>query len=105
MLILGNTFLVAAAVVSSISFLLVYFLTPKFICYLSNKGKLVSDYHKPGGALVPRPAGPVLLIAIIMSELFLYVLLQEMKILAIILTTIISFLVGYIDDVRVMPGW
>src|SRR5439155_480040 len=27
------------------------------------------------------------------------------RILAILFTTIISFLVGYIDDVRVMPGW
>jgi UDP-GlcNAc:undecaprenyl-phosphate GlcNAc-1-phosphate transferase len=99
------TIVIYAVIVSSISFLIVYFLTPLFIRYLINKGRVVSDYHKPEKPLVPRPAGPILLIAITSGEIILYFLLFDARIMAILFTTIISFVVGYIDDIKVMPGW
>ncbi|SRR6266540_2493722 len=105
MLLSSLTIVIYAIIVSSISFLTVYCLTPWFIRYLINKGRVVSDYHKPEKPVVPRPAGPILLVAIASSEIILYFLVLNERILAILFTTIISFLVGYIDDVRVMPGW
>jgi UDP-N-acetylmuramyl pentapeptide phosphotransferase/UDP-N-acetylglucosamine-1-phosphate transferase len=77
--------------VSAVSFLAIFFTTPVFIKYLNKKGKVVVDYHKPGKPNVPRPAGPVLLIGIVISEIILYVLIPDTKIIAVLLTT--------------MPGW
>lgn len=90
---------------SAISFLIVFFITPPFIEYLSRKGRVVVDYHKPGKPMVPRPAGPVLLIGIVISEIILYFLILDVKIISILLTTIIAFIIGYIDDLKAMPGW
>lgn len=90
---------------SAISFLIVFFITPPFIEYLSRKGRVVVDYHKPGKPMVPRPAGPVLLIGIVISEIILYFLILDVKIISILLTTIIAFIIGYIDDLKTMPGW
>lgn len=90
---------------SAVSFLIVYFITPAFIEYLTRKGRVVIDYHKPGKPMVPRPAGPVLLIGIVISEIILYFLILDVKIISVLLTTIIAFIIGYIDDLKTMPGW
>ena len=90
---------------SAVSFLIIFFITPIFIKYLNKKGKVVVDYHKPGKPNVPRPAGPVLLIGIVISEIILYFLIQDLKIISVVLSTIIAFIVGYIDDRKTMPGW
>jgi UDP-GlcNAc:undecaprenyl-phosphate GlcNAc-1-phosphate transferase len=92
-------------IVSAISFLIVFFITPAFIEYLTRKGRVVVDYHKPGKPMVPRPAGPVLLIGIVISEIILYFLILDVKIISVLLTTIIAFIIGYIDDLKTMPGW
>jgi UDP-N-acetylglucosamine--dolichyl-phosphate N-acetylglucosaminephosphotransferase len=92
-------------IVSAVSFLIVFFITPAFIEYLTKKGRVVVDYHKPGKPKVPRPAGPVLLIAIVISEIILYFLILDVKIISVLLTTIIAFIIGYIDDLKTMPGW
>ncbi|MGB5089597.1 MAG: UDP-N-acetylglucosamine-1-phosphate transferase [Nitrososphaeraceae archaeon] len=92
-------------IVSAISFLIVFFITPAFIEYLTRKGRVVVDYHKPGKPMIPRPAGPVLLIGIVISEIILYFLILDVKIISVLLTTIIAFIIGYIDDLKTMPGW
>ena len=92
-------------IVSAISFLIVFFITPSFIEYLTKKGRVVLDYHKPGKPKVPRPAGPVLLMGIVISEIILYFLISDVKIISVLLTTIIAFIIGYIDDLKTMPGW
>jgi UDP-GlcNAc:undecaprenyl-phosphate/decaprenyl-phosphate GlcNAc-1-phosphate transferase len=92
-------------IVSVVSFLIVFFITPVFIEYLTRKGRVVVDYHKPGKPMVPRPAGPVLLIGIVISEIILYFLILDVKIISVLLTTIIAFIIGYIDDLKTMPGW
>ena len=90
---------------SAISFSIVFFITPAFIEYLTRKGRVVVDYHKPGKLMVPRPAGPVLLIGVVISEIILYFLILDVKIISVLLTTIIAFIIGYIDDLKTMPGW
>jgi UDP-N-acetylglucosamine--dolichyl-phosphate N-acetylglucosaminephosphotransferase len=93
------------AIVSAISFLAVYFLTPMAIKSLVAKGKVVQDYHKPGKPPVPRPAGPVLMAGIAAAELVLFALTMNFAVLAVLASTAIAFAVGYIDDKKVMPGW
>jgi UDP-N-acetylglucosamine--dolichyl-phosphate N-acetylglucosaminephosphotransferase len=39
------------------------------------------------------------------AEIVLFILTMNIAVFAILLTTAIAFLVGYIDDSRVMPGW
>lgn len=100
----GNYFFYGL-VVSLTSFLSVRLLTPRLITLLVSKGFVVQDYHKPDKPRIPRPAGPVLLLGLGGAELFLYLVTLNTQILAILLTSVIAFLVGGIDDRRIMPGF
>jgi len=101
----GVNLITYGAAVSAISFFCVLFLTPATIRSLTAKHKVVADAHKPEKPQVPRPAGPVIMISIAAAEIVLFILTMNIAVLAILLTTAIAFLVGYIDDIRVMPGW
>jgi UDP-N-acetylglucosamine--dolichyl-phosphate N-acetylglucosaminephosphotransferase len=101
----GVNLITYGAAVSAISFFGVLFLTPATIRSLTAKNKVVADAHKPEKPQVPRPAGPVIMISIAAAEIVLFILTMNIAVLAILLTTAIAFLVGYIDDIRVMPGW
>jgi UDP-N-acetylglucosamine--dolichyl-phosphate N-acetylglucosaminephosphotransferase len=100
-----NYIFLYGTIISAASFLITLLLTPKVIKSLISKGCVVQDYHKPERPNIPRPAGPILLIAIAVAEIVLYLLTQNTQVLAILLTTIIAFIVGLIDDKKVMPGW
>jgi UDP-N-acetylglucosamine--dolichyl-phosphate N-acetylglucosaminephosphotransferase len=78
---------------------------PKSIRSLKSKGQVVKDFHKPGKPDVPRPAGPILLLGIVSAEIILYILTLNNAVLAILLTTMIGFIVGIVDDRKIMPGW
>jgi UDP-GlcNAc:undecaprenyl-phosphate/decaprenyl-phosphate GlcNAc-1-phosphate transferase len=98
--------IIYGAAVSAISFFGVLFITPAAIRSLTAKRKVVPDAHKPEKPQVPRPAGPVIMISIAAAEIVLFFLTMNIAVFAILLTTAIAFLVGYIDDSRrVMPGW
>ena len=77
---------------------------PRTISSLISKGKVVKDFHKPELPLIPRPAGPTLLVGIASAEIILFLLTFNVKVIAILLTTVIGFIIGLIDDKRVMPG-
>jgi UDP-GlcNAc:undecaprenyl-phosphate/decaprenyl-phosphate GlcNAc-1-phosphate transferase len=98
-------YLITAIIVSLVSFGIIFFLMPKYIRSLKSKGQVVKDYHKPRKPDVPRPAGPVLLLGIASTEAILYVLTLSDAVLAILLTTTIGFIVGIVDDRKIMPGW
>jgi UDP-GlcNAc:undecaprenyl-phosphate GlcNAc-1-phosphate transferase len=91
--------------VSVVSFLCVLILTPRLIKLLTTKGEVVQDYHKPERPSVPRPAGPAIAAGIGAAEAILFILTWDVRVLAIIFTSMIAFVIGYIDDKRVMPGW
>lgn len=100
-----NYILVYGTIVSAASFLIILLLTPKVIKLLIAKRSVVQDYHKPERPNIPRPAGPILIIGIAVAEIILYLLTRNIQVLAILLTTTIAFIVGLIDDKKVMPGW
>ena len=100
-----NYILVYGTIVSAASILIILLLTPKVIKLLIAKGSVVQDYHKPERPSIPRPAGPILIIGIAVAEIILYLLTRNIQVLAILLTTIIAFIVGLIDDKKVLPGW
>lgn len=99
-----NTTVIQAIIVSLISFGVVAIIMPRAIQSLISKGRVVKDFHKRELPLVPRPAGPTLLAGIAVAEIILFLLTFNTKVLAILLTTVIGFIIGLVDDKRVMPG-
>ena len=61
--------------------------------------------NKKENVMVARPGGISIILGILISEFILYAFLQLNEILAIIITTFGAFLIGYIDDRKIMGGW
>ena len=100
------TELIIPAVASSVvAFFTVYLLMPPLISYLQTKNLAVKDVHKKGEVMVVRPGGPALIAGVITSAIVLYAFFQLNEILAVLITSILAFLVGYVDDRKVMGGW
>ncbi len=98
--------LIFPAIISCIiAFFVVFVMTPPLIKFLEKRNLAVKDMNKKEDVMVVRPGGPSIIIGIIASELVLYAFLQMNEILAIIITTSAAFVIGYIDDRKVMSGW
>jgi len=98
--------LILPAIISCIiAFFVVFVMTPPLIKFLEKRNLAVKDMNKKEDVMVVRPGGPSLIVGIIASEIVLYAFLQMNEILAIIITTSAAFVIGYIDDRKVMSGW
>ena len=98
--------LILPAIVSCIiAFFVVFVLTPPLIKFLENRNFTVKDMNKKENVMIARPGGISIIAGIIASEIVLYAFLQLNEILAIIITTSAAFLIGYVDDRKVMGGW
>ena len=97
--------LILPAIVSCIiAFFVVFAMTPPLIKFLEKRNLTVKDVNKKD-VMVARPGGLSLITGIVASEIVLYAFLQLNEILVIIITTLAAFLIGYIDDRKVMGGW
>ena len=97
--------LVPAIISCIVAFLTVFVMTPPLIKILEKRNFAVKDMNKKEDVMVVRPGGPAIVVGIIASEIVLYAFLQMNEILAIIITTSAAFLIGYVDDRKVMGGW
>jgi len=98
--------LILSAVLScTVAFFVVFVMTPPLIKFLKKRNLAVKDVNKKEDVMVVRPGGLSIIAGIIASEIVLYAFLQANEILAIIVTTSVAFLIGYIDDRKVMGGW
>jgi len=98
--------LILPAIVSCIvAFFVVFLMTPPLIKFLEKRNLAVKDMNKKEDVMVVRPGGPSIIVGIVASEIVLYAFLQLNEILAIIITTSAAFVIGYIDDRKVMGGW
>ena len=97
--------IIAAVLTSVIAFFVVYLTTPLLIKDLEKRNQTVKDYHRKGGAMIARPGGPSIIAGILASEFTLLVFFPTNEIIAIIITTSIAFIIGLIDDKKVMGGW
>ncbi|CDI05132.1 MraY family glycosyltransferase [Candidatus Nitrosotenuis uzonensis] len=102
--------IISAITGSAISFLVVIALTPVLIKSLTKHNWTVKDVNRAGGAMVPRPGGPAIIVAIIISEISIFFLLPQSELVAkqiaaILTTTSAAFVIGLIDDRKVMGGW
>jgi UDP-N-acetylglucosamine--dolichyl-phosphate N-acetylglucosaminephosphotransferase len=100
------TELIIPAIISCVvAFFVVFVMTPPLIKFLGNRNLAVKDMNKKEDVMVVRPGGPSIILGIIAAEIVLYAFLQLNEILAIIITTFAAFVIGYIDDRKVMGGW
>ena len=98
--------LIVPSVISCIvAFLVVFVTTPPLIKFLEKKNLSVKDVNKKGNVLIVRPGGPSIIAGIIASEIVLYAFLQMNEIIAILITTSAAFVIGYVDDRKVLGGW
>lgn len=88
-----------------VAFFIVFAMTPPLIKFLEKRNLVVKDMNKQEDVMVVRPGGPSIIAGIIASEIILYTFLQMNVILAIIITTTAAFVIGYVDDRKVMGGW
>jgi UDP-N-acetylmuramyl pentapeptide phosphotransferase/UDP-N-acetylglucosamine-1-phosphate transferase len=93
-----------AGVSAVLSFSICFFLTKWLIGYLVRRKMTVLDYHKVDRPNVPRPAGPAILVALVVGETALFLASGSYAILALIFATIISGLIGTVDDLKTLGG-
>jgi len=87
-----------------VAFLIVFLTTPPLIKFLEKRNLVVKDVNKKDNVMVVRPGGPSIITGIIISEIILYAFLQLNEILAIIITTFAAFVIGYLDDKKIMSN-
>jgi len=97
--------LIPAIVSCIVAFAVVFVMTPPLIKILEKRNSAVKDMNKKEDVMIVRPGGPAIIAGIIASEIVLYAFLQMNEILAILITTSAAFLIGYVDDRKVMGGW
>jgi UDP-N-acetylglucosamine--dolichyl-phosphate N-acetylglucosaminephosphotransferase len=98
--------LIIPAIVSCIvAFFIVYLTTPPLITFLQKRNMTVIDMHKKEPVMIARPGGISIIAGIIASEIVLYVFLQMNEILAVMITSFLAFVIGYVDDRKRMGGW
>jgi UDP-N-acetylmuramyl pentapeptide phosphotransferase/UDP-N-acetylglucosamine-1-phosphate transferase len=93
-----------ASISAIISFFLAFYMTKWLLRFLIRKNMTVLDYHKVDRPSIPRPGGPAILGGIIVGEAILFAGSGSFAILALILATLISGLIGVIDDIRTLGG-
>ena len=98
--------LIIPAIISCIiAFFVVFVLTPPLIKFLESHNSTVRDVNKKGTVMVARPGGISIITGIIVSEIVLYSFFQINEILVIIFSTLCGFLIGYVDDRKILGGW
>ena len=97
--------IIPAIIVSVIAFFTVYASTPFLIKGLENRNFTVKDYNKKETTMVARPGGISIIAGILTSEFILYGFFQINEILVVIITTFLAFIIGIIDDKKVLSGW
>ncbi|MEJ2259597.1 MAG: UDP-N-acetylglucosamine-1-phosphate transferase [Nitrosopumilaceae archaeon] len=88
-----------------IAFFAVYLTTPPLIKFLKKRNMTVVDMHKKEPIMIARPGGISIIFGVIVSEVVLYAFLQMDEILAVLITTLLAFAIGYVDDRKRMGGW
>ncbi|MCX8188398.1 MAG: UDP-N-acetylglucosamine-1-phosphate transferase [Nitrososphaeria archaeon] len=55
--------------------------------------------------MIPKPAGPAIFVGLVFPMISLYLLTLDLKYLAIFLVTSIVFIIGLVDDLRILSGF
>lgn len=88
-----------------VAFAVTFLFTKFLIDYLTFTGSMVQDAPKPGKVMLPRPGGPALIAGMVAGGLATYAFIPMNEILLYLVSISIAFVVGFIDDKKVMKGW
>ncbi|MBI3023114.1 MAG: UDP-N-acetylglucosamine-1-phosphate transferase [Thaumarchaeota archaeon] len=100
----GESDLLSILVTAIVPFAVVLILTPKFASLLKRRNMLAKDVHKNDGRMVPSPAGPLLICALVLGEIIAFVFYGSIIPLVMIGVILIAGLIGLLDDVRSLSG-
>lgn len=100
----GESDLLSILVTALVPFAIVLILTPKFASLLRRRNRLAKDVHKNDGRMVPSPAGPLLVCALVLGEVIAFVFYGSIIPLVMIGVILIAGLIGFLDDVRSLSG-
>lgn len=87
------------------AFAIVYLAVPPLARYLKSRGMCVPDVNKRGSPDVARPGGPAILAGILVGSIPLWWYTGGWEVPAMMFTVSAAFVIGYVDDRRVMAGW
>lgn len=82
----------------------VYFLMPRYIKQLLDKGRTTNDAHKGGDVKVPTPAGPLLIGALVVGEVAVWAFYGSVVPLVLIVVILSCGMIGLYDDLRGLGG-
>ena len=100
----GESDLVSILVIALVPFAFVLILTPTVASLLRKRNWLAKDVHKNDGRLVPSPAGPLLISALVVGEALTFAFYQSIIPIIIIGVIAIAGLIGFLDDRRSLSG-
>lgn len=93
-----------AVILVGISVLICFLMTKYLVSYLSRRKMTVLDYHKLDKPQIPRPGGPAIIAAVVISETILFALTGALSVLGLALVTLISGIIGIVDDFKTLGG-
>lgn len=100
-----NSYFNIGLIISIVTCVSIFICTKFLISALWKFKSVVLDYHKSKKSFVAYPGGPAIIISILIAEIILYYFTNELKIIAIILTTLIAGTIGLIDDLKSLGGY
>jgi UDP-N-acetylglucosamine--dolichyl-phosphate N-acetylglucosaminephosphotransferase len=100
----GSILAAFAIAVTALSCLVCFFGTRYLISYLQKKRMTVMDYHKDGKPQIPRPGGPAIIVAVVISEVVLFAGTGSLAVLGLAIVTLFSGLIGIVDDLKTLGG-
>ena len=98
------TDLLGLSLAFAVPFLIVFSLAPRYTKFLAKRGMVVEDVHKVGSPKVPSPAGPLLILALLVGEVVEFVISPSILPLVIAAVVLVAGLVGLVDDLYVLGG-
>jgi UDP-N-acetylglucosamine--dolichyl-phosphate N-acetylglucosaminephosphotransferase len=87
-----------------IPLLLLLAVMPRYLRYLIARGRVVDDVHKTPVAKIPSPAGPLLVVCLVVGEAIAYLSFGSLIPLAILGVVAVAFVIGIADDLYVLGG-
>lgn len=82
----------------------VYLVMPRYIAFLTSRGRTTNDAHKGKDVRVPTPAGPLLVGALVVGELMAWAFYRSAVPPVLLVVTLSTGLIGLYDDLRGLGG-
>jgi UDP-N-acetylglucosamine--dolichyl-phosphate N-acetylglucosaminephosphotransferase len=96
--------LLAAALAFAVPCVVILAIMPRWIDFLRSKGSTASDVHKALGTKVATPAGPLLLVALVLGESAVFLVHESTIPVVVIEVALVAGAIGLYDDLRGLGG-